>query len=125
QKCSAGVKLISESSRSHLMYARNVTLHLKANSAPEFTRTLETDILPVMRKQNGFKDEITFVTENGKEALAISLWEKKENAEAYSRDTYPTVLQSLAKVVYGPPPGYLSLPGVPPSIDLRAIAARN
>ncbi|OLB06266.1 MAG: hypothetical protein AUH06_07855 [Gemmatimonadetes bacterium 13_2_20CM_69_27] len=85
------------------MYARNVTLHLKANSAPEFTRTLETDILPVMRKQNGFKDEITFVTENGKEALAISLWEKKENAEAYSRDTYPTVLQSLAKVVDGTP----------------------
>ena len=57
------------------MYARNVTLHLKANSAPEFTRTLETDILPVLRKQNGFKDEITFVAENGKEALAISLWE--------------------------------------------------
>src|SRR2546425_3624621 len=102
-KCSAGVKLMSKSSRSHLMYARNVTLHLKANSAPEFTRTLETDILPVLRKQNGFKDEITFVTENGRDALAISLWEKKENAEAYSRDTYPTVLQSLAKVVEGTP----------------------
>src|SRR5438552_5815471 len=102
-KCSAGVKLMLESSRSHLMYARNVTLHLKANSAPEFTRTLETDILPVLRKQNGFKDEITFVTENGRDALAISLWEKQENAEAYSRDTYPTVLQSLAKVVDGTP----------------------
>ena len=38
------------------MYARNVTLQLKANTAPEFTRTLETDVLPVLRKQNGFKD---------------------------------------------------------------------
>ena len=38
------------------MYARNVTLHLKANSAPEFTRTLETDVLPILRRQNGFKD---------------------------------------------------------------------
>ena len=28
-------------------------------------------------------------------------------------------------IVYGPPPGYLSLPGVPPSVDLRAMAARN
>jgi hypothetical protein len=28
-------------------------------------------------------------------------------------------------VVYGPPPGYVSLPGVSPSIDLRAMAARN
>src|SRR5207248_10749081 len=102
-KCSAGVKLMSQSSRSHLMYARNVTLNLKANSAPEFTRMLETDVLPVLRKQNGFKDEITFVAENGKEALAISLWEKKENAEAYSRDTYPALLRGLANIVEGTP----------------------
>lgn len=85
------------------MYSRNVTLNLKANSAPEFTRMLETDVLPLLRKQNGFKDEITFVAQNGNEALAISLWEKKEHAEAYSRDTYPKVLQTLAKVVDGTP----------------------
>ena len=85
------------------MYARNVTLNLKANSAPQFTRMLETDVLPVLRKQNGFKDEITFVAENGKEALAISLWENKENAEAYSRDTYPALLRGLAKIVEGTP----------------------
>jgi hypothetical protein len=85
------------------MFARNVTLHLKANSGPEFTRKLENDVLPVLRKQNGFKDEITFVTPNGTEALAISLWEKRENAESYGRDTYPAVLTSLAMVVEGTP----------------------
>jgi len=85
------------------MYARNVTLHLKANSAPEFTRKLENDVLPVMRKQNGFKDEITLVAPNGTDALAISLWEKRENAEAYGRDTYPAVLTSLSTVVEGTP----------------------
>jgi hypothetical protein len=25
---------------------------------------VETDVLPVLRKQNGFKDEITFLAEN-------------------------------------------------------------
>ena len=85
------------------MYARNVTLHLKANAGPEFTRKLENDVLPVLRKQNGFKDEITFVAPNGTEALAISLWEKRENAEAYGRDTYPAVLTSLQMVVEGTP----------------------
>ena len=85
------------------MYARNVTMHLKNNSAPEFTRTFETDVLPVLRKQNGFKDEITFLAPNGQDAIAISLWEKKENAEQYSRETYPAVLQSLSKVVDGTP----------------------
>ena len=86
-----------------LMYARNVTLHLKANTAPEFTRTLETDVLPLLRKQNGFKDEITFVAPDGAEAIAISLWDRKESADAYGRDTYPEVLKSLAKVIEGTP----------------------
>src|SRR5690349_6566538 len=85
------------------MYARNVTLHLKANTAPEFTRTFETDVLPMLRKQSGFKDEITFIAPDGAEAVAISLWDRKENADNYSRDTYPEVLKSLAKVVDGTP----------------------
>ena len=85
------------------MCARNVTLNLKPNTAREFTQTFEKDILPMLRKQNGFKDEITFVGPNGKEALAISLWDRKESADLYSRDTYPQVLKSLAKVVEGTP----------------------
>lgn len=85
------------------MFARNVTLQLKNNSGLEFTRMLETDVLPVLRKQNGFKDEITFVAPSGTEALAISLWEKQEQADAYNRDMYPAVLLSLAKVVEGTP----------------------
>ena len=85
------------------MYARNVTLHLKANTAPEFTRTFETDVLPILRKQNGFKDEITFLAPDGADAVAISLWDRKENADAYSRDTYPAVLKRLANVVEGTP----------------------
>src|SRR5437016_13785488 len=85
------------------MYARNVTLHLKANTAPEFTRTLETDVLPVLRKQSGFKDEITFLAADRAEAVAMSLWDRKENADNYSRDTYPEVLKSLAKVIAATP----------------------
>ena len=85
------------------MYARNVTLHLKPNTANEFTRTFEKDILPRLRKQNGFKDEITFLGTGGKDAIAISLWDRKESAEQYGRDTYPQVLKSLATVVDGTP----------------------
>src|ERR1043166_2544627 len=85
------------------MFARNVTLHLKADTAAEFTRTLENDVLPMLRKQPGFKDEITFLASDSTEALAISLWESKENAEAYGRDTYPAVLRTLERVVEGTP----------------------
>ena len=85
------------------MYAREVSMHLKANARSEFTKTIETDILPRLRKQNGFADELTFLAADGKDAVAISLWDRKENAEAYSRDTYPAVLKALATVVDGTP----------------------
>ena len=83
------------------MYARNVAVQLKPSMPGEFARTLENDVLPLLRKQSGFKDELTFV--NGTQAVAISLWDVKESADAYSRDTYPTVLKSLEKVVEGTP----------------------
>lgn len=38
------------------MFARRVSMHLKPNSAAEFTRRLETDIIPLLRKQKGFQD---------------------------------------------------------------------
>ena len=85
------------------MYARNVALQLKPNTAAEFNKTFASDILPLLRKQNGFTDEITFVDPNGRDAIAISLWDRKENAERYSRDTYPQVLKELSKVVDGTP----------------------
>ena len=85
------------------MYAREVSMHLKTNAAGEFTTTFENDILPLLRKQNGFEDEITLASREGKKAVAISLWDRKESADVYSRETYPQVLKSLAKVVDGTP----------------------
>jgi len=85
------------------MFARNVHLRLKPNSVAEFTQTIEKEILPLLQKQPGFQDEITFVVPGGTEAVAISLWEKKENAEVYNRGSYQKVLRGLAKVVEGTP----------------------
>ena len=85
------------------MFTRHVTMKLKANSAPEFNRIIENEVLPLLRKQKGFRDEITFVAPERSEAVAISFWETKENAEAYNRTGYPEILKTLAKVVVGTP----------------------
>ncbi len=85
------------------MFARRVYMHLKPNSVAEFTQKLEKDILPLLRKQQGFQDEITFVSHDGREGFGISLWDKRENAEAYNRGTYPEVTKILATVVEGAP----------------------
>lgn len=85
------------------MFARNVSAHLKPNSVAEFTRTLDEKIIPVLRKQKGFQDQIAFVNHNGTEAVSITLWDQEGDAEAYSRGTYPGVLKGLANVLEGAP----------------------
>ena len=86
------------------MFARHVSMQLKPNTRAEFTQTIENEILPLLKKQHGFQDEIVFVSSgSGTDGVAISLWDKREDAEAYLRDTYPEVLRTLAKVVDGTP----------------------
>ena len=85
------------------MFSRSVSLRLKPNNVAEFTRTLENEIIPLLRKQKGFQDEITLVAPGGLEAIGISFWDQKENAEAYSRTTYPEVQKLLSKVSEGTP----------------------
>ena len=85
------------------MFARRVSLHLKPNSIAEFTERLEKDVIPMLRKQKGFQDELTFFTPGGSDVFAISLWESAENAEAYNRAAYPEVTKILARVIEGTP----------------------
>ena len=85
------------------MFARSVSIRLKPNSVAEFTNLIENETIPLLRKQKGFRDEITFVAPDGREAVGISLWDQKENADTYSRDSYPQVLKALGKVVEGTP----------------------
>ncbi|HEY3155356.1 MAG TPA: hypothetical protein VGK76_01850 [Candidatus Eisenbacteria bacterium] len=85
------------------MFARRVSMELKPNSSLELTQKLETEVIPMLRKQKGFQDEITFVATGGAKAFGISLWDKSENADTYNRETYPEVVKLLAKFVEGTP----------------------
>jgi heme-degrading monooxygenase HmoA len=85
------------------MYARRVSMHLKPNKAAEFTQKLEKEIIPLLQKQRGFKDEITFFGPDRTEAFGISLWDSKESAEAYSAGGYAGVTKILANLVDGNP----------------------
>jgi len=85
------------------MYARNVSFRLKSNTQSEYTRTFENQVLPLLRKQKGFKDEITLSNPGSQDAVVISLWENKANADEYNTNAYPQVLKSLANVIDGTP----------------------
>lgn len=85
------------------MIARNVTMRLKAHSVAEFTRILETEVLPLLRKQAGFQDEVSFISKSGGEAIGISFWDTQDHADGYGYGSFPKALKSLAGVLEGSP----------------------
>ena len=85
------------------MFARNVSLRLKPNTLSEFTRIFDKEVLPMLQKQSGFRDDLTFAVPGGLDVVAISLWDTKEYAEAYKTAGYPEVLKILDKVLDGTP----------------------
>jgi hypothetical protein len=85
------------------MFARNVSFHLKSNMLSDYTRTFENSILPLLRKQGGFKDELTLSGSSGTDITAISLWDNKASADTYNTNTYPEVLKTIARFIEGTP----------------------
>ena len=85
------------------MYARNISFRLKSNMQSDYTRTFENQILPLLRKQKGFKDEIMLSSPGNHDAVAISLWESKYTADDYNTNIYPQVLKTLANLIDGTP----------------------
>jgi hypothetical protein len=85
------------------MYARNISFRLKSNMQSDYMSTLENQILPMLRKQKGFKDEIALCNPGTQDAVSVSLWENKQSADDYNTNTFPEVLKTLSKIVEGTP----------------------
>lgn len=84
-----------------MRFARNVQFQIKNGKEKEFAGLFENEVLPMLRKQAGFQQEVTLV--NPKGSFAISLWDDRKSAEAYQTGTYPQVLAKLTTVIDGTP----------------------
>jgi hypothetical protein len=90
----------------NVMYARQVSMELQPNSRADFTRRIESEILPLLRKQKGFQDDVAFGISAGKDAFAVSLWDSRdcrESTENYNRIAFAKVTRLLSKLVAGTP----------------------
>lgn len=85
------------------MYARKVTFRLKANTQTEYAHAFENQVLPLLRKQKGFKDEMSLSNPGSVDAVSLSFWEHKHDADQYNTNVYPEVLKMLAKTIDGTP----------------------
>jgi Antibiotic biosynthesis monooxygenase len=83
------------------MFARKVSVRLKADAAGQFLQKMEDEIIPLLRRQKGFLDEITLISQTGKEIYAYSFWENSADAEAYDRSTFKEVTNLLTGLIDG------------------------
>ena len=82
-------------------FTRNVQFDIQPGKSQEFKNVMERDILPIMKKQDGFRGELALVNE--KHAVGISTWDTEQHAETYRTNTYPKVLETLKTVIQGTP----------------------
>ena len=84
-----------------LKIARNLHVHLKDGKQKDFIELLESQILPVLRQQTGFQDQLTLLEHN--RALVISLWDNRKNAQAYQNSVFPKMAEKLNPLLQFPP----------------------
>ena len=84
------------------MYARLVKGQFKPDKIDFATQMLENDVIPLLKKQQGFRDEVSFFNEDMKEGYAISFWDDKADLEKYERDIYPQVKEKMAEAFENP-----------------------
>ena len=86
------------------MFTRVVELKARPGKARELTKTIQDRILPILRGQAGFVDEIVLISDRDPDdVLALSFWARQEDAERYSHEQYPKVNNIVSNLVESGP----------------------
>ena len=82
------------------MLARAVVIKVQPGCEVELNRTFEQEVVPLFRKEKGFRGLLAFTLPDGTEALSFSLWEHKENSGGFITRSL-AALTAMARVALG------------------------
>jgi quinol monooxygenase YgiN len=86
------------------MFTRTVEVTAKSGKARELATVINDRVLPILRKQAGFVDETLLVSDTEPDrVLAISFWNKKEDAERYQKEQYSAVQEMIRHLLVAEP----------------------
>lgn len=85
------------------MFARKLSIRVKPEMLADFTSLFERELVPLLRRQKGFKDELLLAAPGSRDVLALSFWESSADAEAYFSSAYKDALTVLEPVIAGTP----------------------
>src|SRR5262245_61091652 len=86
------------------MFTRVVQVRAKTGKARDLSTAVNEKVLPILKKQPGFVDEITLLSTTEPESiLALSFWDSESDAEQYQREQFPNVTQIISQFLENPP----------------------
>jgi heme-degrading monooxygenase HmoA len=86
------------------MFTRTVEVTTQSGKAKELSNTLNDKVLPILKKQTGFVDETLLVSDTEpNQILALSFWNRKEDAERYQREQYPAIHEMVRHLLEAEP----------------------
>jgi quinol monooxygenase YgiN len=86
------------------MFTRVVEIRTKPGKTRDFSATLNEKVMPILRKQPGFVDEITLISNTEPDrVLALSFWQSQADAERYNSEQYSNVTEILKPVLDNTP----------------------
>ena len=86
------------------MFTRVVELTSKPGKSRDLSNTINDKVVPILKKQAGFVDEIVLVSDAERDqVLALSFWNKREDAERYQREQYDNVRETLQPLLEADP----------------------
>ncbi len=78
------------------MIARHIEVTIRPDRYNEFRTLYENEILPIVRRQTGFLDEIALVTETTPDRhIVVTLWKTKNDVENYHKREFPKIQEML------------------------------
>jgi quinol monooxygenase YgiN len=90
--------------KERIMFTRVVELTSKPRKSRELSSLINDTIVPILKKQAGFVDEIVLVSDaDSNRVLALSFWKTREDAERYQREQYNSVRETMQPLLEGEP----------------------
>jgi quinol monooxygenase YgiN len=84
-----------------MQIVRNVQFQVKRGKVDEFTKMLNNEVIPALKRHEGFNHEFAMV--DGDRAMGISIWKDRASVEKYVSTGYSKVLEKLSPVIEGTP----------------------
>jgi quinol monooxygenase YgiN len=81
--------------------ARSIRFDIATDKNEEFHTLFRNEVLPMLRKQDGFVDELLLVQDQ--HVQAVSVWNNADSAKKYESATYPQLDKKLRPLMKGTP----------------------